>query len=775
MSNSSQQKPIFAGVLQRAFSKAIRMGKSYEDASVWINDAIEETLKSNEEENKKKMKQFIYGKKYEPSFYVDSIRAIQSELSYYEEEDYGKVKKVNSSVIYIDKFINQVKNKFNKDVIELPEKTQIEKYLSYYFDLCKVLFSDSSLLYADMIDANGNLQTYCAYLSSAPFGVTHNIYSPYCAESLLTLYRSFENIINLSDFTEIDDFVKEMIAAVYSTKAFRNFRHFMIRDDKSVLISCENTHNFVEKKRHNLSSFELIKPIRTFGKIKRYLKLLDKEDVCTVKFIGAVYISPEESHRPDPNTFGSDGKLNKYSYEMLELCQWLQANSDTKERKYKFNIYINRRSMPECFLREGEKENDFCDQFSLYQEKILISFYYCDYDLLSSKDELDNNILKDDGLVLFLDCPFLYDNLCVVNDNISINDYFRYLPEQYSVDDCSLSRLGNIQSIQNQLNMLQLDRCEKTGHFERRLRDKMLRHIATIINKKQTEGSRCKKEVFVFISSQSSISVSEYSRLYQVRMEKYNGKEICLLHFGGKEGQDLTNSKDDIACDNKRIVFNFWDIIVNTDLSLVTIIKEYFNIGDLCTAECASNVVIELQWEYGNYMFSNVTVAVNVNFGVTTTTLCRKIKKTIQSYFDTVFNNRCKLESAIINCMRESFFNVFYSKIINVCQALAYQRLREHLVLGKKIKINIADYKIEHGSYDESEYSVSTKKKAYVDVITNLSRDFPSETLSDILTYRMEQIGLSSMKVYQEIIDACETIQYCSCNLYTNAKKMKNK
>lgn len=169
-------------------------------------------------------------------------------------------------------------------------------------------------------------------------------------------------------------------------------------------------------------------------------------------------------------------------------------------------------------------------------------------------------------------------------------------------------------------------------------------------------------------------------------------------------------------------------------------------------------------------MFNNVTVSVDAD---KKDEQFLKLQKTIQSYFDVIFNNSCNLERAIINCMRESFFNVFYGKIINVCQAVAYQRLREYLALGKEIIVTMKEEcPIEHSSYDESEYSVSTKKKAYIDTIINLSRDFPSGTLCDILSYRMERVGLSPTKVYQEIIEACETLQYTFSNLYMNTKKI---
>ena len=376
-------------------------------------------------------------------------------------------------------------------------------------------------------------------------------------------------------------------------------------------------------------------------------------------------------------------------------------------------------------------------------------------------------------MTLFLDCPFLYERLCVISGPTYVDDYFSS-DAKYSHEKNSLYTLGSIQRIQNQLNMLQLDRCEKIGHFERRINTRLVEYIAADKNRSNDN------EVFIFISSQNSVTMSDYSRKFQVRTEKYNDKEISLLRFGDKSEDDLeievVSSKltENVAAGEGNICFSLWSLIVNIDPALV----DKLEIGGEAKEEYASNILIKMQWEYGNDIFKKVNIfCCNANEKCCedgcNESRCSYWKELIKSYFEVLFMNECKMEFAIWKSMRDSFLNVFFSQIADVCQAVAYQKFQERLQTGYKIEVNVETTKLNTGGEDR-EYKISTEKKAYVDIIENLSRDYPSGLLTKAMEYRITKVRLKPSKVYNDILEACRKLKCTEGNLYINTQKARN-
>ena len=511
--------------------------------------------------------------------------ALDSELSFFEDKDKSNVlKNLDDMTEILYRF--QMTNQFSR----FPTSSELENYLSCYFNVCRFLFCNSALLYEEF-NYNEHLQTVCEYLTYAPALKNCNIYSPYCAEALLTFYECAEQLQNNSDFTLTHPIVKNMIAYIFATKAFRGFRNFVVRDTKTALLSCENTDHFVEKKSYNLSNYELINPICLFGKIKRYLlnKQFNTDDCCNIIIVGAIYISLSTNKM----------ELKDYSSEFNELCEWLSESSDTRDHKFVFDIYINKRSMPSQSI-EG------CTEKRFNSGKINVNFYFEDYKTLimnwTNKNSKDC-LLDREYLLLILDCPFLYENLHIVTNSINTNNYFKHLPAKYSKNDLSLSECGAIQKIQKQLNMLLLNRFNETGHFERRIKERLIKRIADIV------GSQKKSEAFIFISSQHSIEASVYSRNYAVRIERYNAKEIGLLHFDStREFEVVCNPKDE---NNNEIIFSLWNIIINTGIGILKEMGAQLNIGAIDVKEYVSNIYIYFRWNKNKDLFREIEIQIS--------------------------------------------------------------------------------------------------------------------------------------------------------------------
>ena len=122
----------------------------------------------------------------------------------------------------------------------------------------------------------------------------------------------------------------------------------------------------------------------------------------------------------------------------------------------------------------------------------------------------------------------------------------------------------------------------------------------------------------------------------------------------------------------------------------------------------------------------------------------------------------------IITCMRNSFYNVFFSSVVNVCQALTFHYLKESL--DRNVIISIDYKKADDNNAPVKKALISTNKKAYIDVLENLSKVYPSGTIRDVLVLRMRNSGLNPVSVYDNILRACEELKYTESNLYNNIK-----
>ena len=343
------------------------------------------------------------------------------------------------------------------------------------------------------------------------------------------------------------------------------------------------------------------------------------------------------------------------------------------------------------------------------------------------------------------------------------------MPQLYPVQELSLSKFGAIQQVQMQLNTALLNNLGKVGTFERRLRENFLNYI------KKAVGEKKSAECFVFISSQRSINISSYVREYVVRTEKYNGKEIGLLHFGNEEMLSFKNKISD------SVTFNFWSIIVNTDVPLIAEWKENIGLSDeVCLEECASRLLIELKWQNTTELFNKIKIHVSekrIN-GVPALfddkTRRNKMFHIIKGYFDMLFNSTKVLQD-IVECMRNSFYNVFFSKIETVYDALAFQFLREKLFRGERIEIESVDFLEEIFYTDSSEMVGYRYRKMLVDVLANLAQERPSETVREVLVAIMQKEKFDVYEIYNSIISVCENINLKNIPLYKNTVEARRK
>lgn len=715
--------------------------------------------------------------------WMDIYNRLKSTLDFYSIDERDALQKLFYDLQKAMKEFPYVKDRSCKKLF--PSRLLLENYLKCYYSLAKFIFTHNELLYQELVlsysteDFNGEsrrirenetdkVETLGQLLTHAPAMNNCSIYSPYCAEALLTLYDSLLKLYKTdSDPDSIDSYVKAMINGTFAIKANRRFRHYVIRDNMQALLSCENTHSFLEKKSTNLSSYELIRPIRLFGKIKRHADCINEYDIIPITIIGGVYIDDVSYLKEDflDKKYEDKNVLRNFSYEMFDLYNWLSVDPSTKDRKFDFDIHINRNSV--LMEKKATEKKDFV---SFHLGNINIIFIFDDYNEICRKDRFDKLIFKNQ-LLLILDCPFIYENVKVMLSNFSLSEYFRFLPEVYSSSFLSLSEPGLIQMIQMQINAALLCNLGRIGFLTRKLREPFLEYVSNSIKAKTNS------EAFIFISSQRSVNSSRYIRQYVVRTEKYNGKEIGLLHFG-EDATNYSNIHQEYEGEDKNnfIVFSLWNLIVNTDVTLASKLRSLSDVSE-CFEYDASNVLIKLEWRNSSSIFDQIKISITKkeekNPPKSNKSLFydeekkEKVKSIISSYFNVLFNNSGVLES-VVRCMQNSFYNVFFSKIDNIFGIIAFQRLREKLEKKEKIEINSVEIVESNKIIHKDKLILTSYKKMYVDIISNFSQDVPSESVRDILVSIMRDEGMDVYNIYDNIICAYEKLKLTDTSLYKN-------
>lgn len=662
-----------------------------------------------------------------------------------------------------------------------PKRSDLESYLSSYYSLTGFLFENENWLYKEHLNFESiKTETICELLTHIPAKNGCSIYSPYCAEALLTLYDSIPYLYGTRAFTANtvqNIFVNKMINSAFAVKSFRRFRNYVIRDSKQALLSCENTDRFLEKKNSVLSSYELFRPVRFAGKIRRHTISVNHPDLeIPITIIGAVYINHSyfrnmvekygyaelEKHQFNEQVFKS------FSHEMFQLYRCLGLGTYTRDQKYKIEVLINKNSFPVLRNKVDNKTVNTVKgttvNFTLSNMKIIFRFE--DYNDVCQKKQIDN-IIIDNQLLLVLDCPFIYENTKLALENTMFADYFVTQPSTYSSETLSLSQFGPIQKIQMQLNTALLNNLGRIGMFDRKLKEPFLEYISRAV------GQHDNSEAFVFISSQRSVNLSRYMRQYAVRTEKYNGKEIGLLHFGVEPQCFFDGQK------NNSVEFTFWSIIVNTDVPLIETWKEYLGLPEkTCAEDLANKVIIKLEWKNNKTLFDSVTIHIAEEKSETGVAFFESSKRKtkmidiIHSYFDTIFNSEIILRS-IIECMQNSFYNVFFSQINNAYKAIAFQQLREKLAHHEKIEIETVDFVDEIDYEDTAE--LAGYRKLFIDVVANFFQEIPSQTVRDVLVTIMKKKNIDVYEVYDSIIDVCQSVGIEDSMLYKNTQEARGK
>lgn len=699
---------------------------------------------------------------------MNAFEIIKRELEFYDEADYETIR---SLFCELQQCINSFPKfeSFDTDQKKFfPNKKDLERYLNVYYQIVDFLFKNGELLFEDnFVDVNDNkdhIESMCEVLTYAPAKKDCSIYSFYCAEALLTLYETLPKLYSDEDAfssDKSDQIIKRMIDSAFSIKIFRKFRHFVVRDDNQALLSCENTDNFLEKRNYKLSSYELIRPVRLFSKIKSFSKKsFDKFNEIGITIVGAVYIDLNYV-----KTFlGNEIALESYSHEMYQLCTLLKEDDVTCKKKYKIDIYLNKNAFS-SFKNPWLKETVTC-----ISDNITVDFKFYDYKRLSYKNFIQEMVV-DNQLLFILDCPFIYENTKVRLESESLSDFYKKLPSNYSDDVSLIAESTPIQKIQTQLNVAMLGKQNKTGTFERRLKEPILKLISNLVENRENT------EAYVFISSQRSINYSRFLTSCIVRTEKYNGKEIGLIHFVKKNEPTLFSEK----LKSCSIVFSLWNIIVNTDVTLIKYFKDVLALGrDICTEYVANNILIELSWKNNKNIFDEIDLRICESKQLSerykifeNKDIAELIAKAVTKYIDTIFNCKAILKQ-ILRCMQNSFYNIFFSKIDNIYEIFAFQRLKEKLSLNESIKVNSAKI-VQPDEIVLDAYSDLTKyKKTYVDVISNLSQSIPSESIRDILVGIMCANQIDAFEVYNNIINVCEVLDLKDTNLYKNTMEARS-
>lgn len=101
--------------------------------------------------------------------------------------------------------------------------------------------------------------------------------------------------------------------------------------------------------------------------------------------------------------------------------------------------------------------------------------------------------------------------------------------------------------------------------------------------------------------------------------------------------------------------------------------------------------------------------------------------------------------------MQESFLIIFKNHISDVYQVYSFLKFREIFGSITKAEINFDGYNANYQKNIETE--PTTLSQFYIEIMMNLMRDVPSETVRDVLITRLTMNLLDPYTVYDRMLD----------------------
>lgn len=641
-------------------------------------------------------------------------------------------------------------------------KTFIDNYLNTYYKLINTLL-DFKIMQQEYF--NNSLlrdQIITGYINNIDGEHCNNyyrFYSPVIIEKVRMTYDFTMSFIKGYNKINKDDHeIISIFQHLYLEKVSRLFFMNIIDKNKEQYIySNDNVKYPILCNRKNISSIMMVKPIRWIDKIRAYVEEYSddarKYSGDTIKVMVVGYVKLEII---DPKNVESK-ELNDLSRTLCQLYPDIKFIFDIYYSKY--DVYFN--ALEEKKIELGDKV-----KFNISDE---------DYSNIFMPSTLREKIEEHD-IILILDSPALYENeVYVQKDNNFIQRKYDELSYKQLYDDLDKesiilpleSRMAPIHRTIAKLNIIRLKRGEEGTSFHYILNTPLVSYVRDIMDQINASVGNRRKDIHILYSSTNSVANSRFALENIAREERYKGKSFRLISFLAHAQNDPGKSLLYVRKGKNKdiyMTFSLWNIIKNMD---ITLIEDESLINKLGTNK--NNIMTDLRFVFVKMMCSPDFR--NISYRISIDSRAKHLDKTeIKILVDQLFNAILNYSDTTIgNCILYSFYNVIYSQIQTIDDAVFYCLFRTRNWEIIKPKINF------EGEFDDSRPVLSVNQPhrwTVVRAINELQKESFSSEKNAKLIYELKRNNYDADELINNIYRVCERYGYVDSRLFYNISKL---
>ncbi len=656
-------------------------------------------------------------------------------------------------------------------------------YLESYYRLVQRMYAES------MFESDASFCPHLVETIESGFvwknnniGILYRFFSPLFLETLLVFYDFLKSN---SDMYKSND---KVLSRIYKDVAKEKFKRLYavnsFTDSKGYLITPYNVKVPSYAEKNNLSSIEMVRPIRWLEKIRAYIldnmKSICRSSIIKVAVIG--YVNIDDSIDSESHSLKSE-ELSELSEMLLTL--YSDINFEIHVFLNKHDIYFKKLRDNCVYQVDLSTTNNNFEKTN--NNSIKINVEKMDYTKLLSPDSNGiKRIIGENNIILLLDVPQLYSNeyrLVQKKPLISNTLEKEYRQEYSSIDlkSIGLPEVVNIlpiRSLVSKINILRENGSKFNDTILYRINNNIIDALHDIMGNVQNTLTPL-PIMHILISSRSSVDFSSISDDNYAREERYNGKTFRLItirNAGKNRNNNLQPYTSVDLSDNKNyIVFSLWNLLKNIDVNMLKneYSKEFSDMPPICVNNslrincCLMFTYIKMTWDsdFTELHFDIKYDAENASYLQKNkyNDYLKWVKKTVASIFNAIFSENI---GTITKCIRSASFNTIYSQIEYLDDAIMYCLIKSLHMSDTKPCIIISD-----GTFNEKPvFSVNMPERwTVVKSLETLQND--SILGDDFIRLRMSISSNMNMSP-EEFLFSVRKL--CRKNGYTNSVLYKN-
>ena len=496
----------------------------------------------------------------------------------------------------IIEFMAETENKEDEPKNFLPIEI-IKEYLGLYFGMLAQILRENNPIFRMKFYNNKSILWYLLHLD---INFEKN-------------FASIINPINLNLFWKAN----KMIIAYNKRKPGRNllmtFFDKLILRQKIIHSSRWNIHNGINDVQQvsvttymdeNKEASEIDIPYRDLNSYSSY------EGICELRLAGKImkeYTEWKENRKDTENEFKIVlfGDINKKPLiELGDMLDDKRGNDDSNKIKIVFFVYTNNNF-------EDDYEENLCESyerkrgFKIQKVNNVLNFF----DTMSNI----NQIISNNNLIMMLDSVNLYNPLSAKTFIDEVHQRQKFLNLKFSDaatgDSLDAAKDNYLDELYQEAEFY--ENYGYTGKYNRTININFILKCRDMLNEHINQN----KVMYIYVSNVVDFINSRELRGNQMRIERYNQKEIGILRFdGSQKGHTESLPTRCKNKDDKFIAFDLWQVTKHFCLNDR---KQFFNmLEDKYSLQPNWIDALKMQDMYFFIDYTNWKSAIKINYNV---------------------------------------------------------------------------------------------------------------------------------------------------------------